>query len=113
MKLITSLAVISTLAVASFAADAGHRGGGKLIVHNDSKDATAVGGELVAAEGSYDWFGGSMSYLQMAGYRANAGSVVVNGCPCRKKTILKNKSRNALAIGAANAGSIVLNAHSY
>ncbi|WP_251359075.1 hypothetical protein [Kangiella sp. TOML190] len=109
MKILTGLTAVAVLATASFAADAGYRSSGKLIVDNDSRNATAVGGELVA-ESAYDnVFGSGGSYLYMAGYRANAGSVVVNGCPCRKKTILKNKSRNAMALGAANAGSIVLN----
>ncbi len=108
MKTLTALTAVAVLATASFAADAGHNRG-KLIIDNDSKDATAVGGELIAESAYSNVLGSGGSYLYMAGYRANAGSVVVNGCPCRKKTILKNKSRGALALGAANAGSIVLN----
>lgn len=108
MKLLTSLTAIAVLTSVSFAADAGQRG--KLIIDNDSKDAVAAGGSLIAGSAHDDWLSGSASLLQLSGKRAHAGSVIVNGCPCRKKTIVKNKSRNALAIGAASAGSVVLNA---
>ncbi|RDX36089.1 hypothetical protein DZA50_05565, partial [Kangiella sp. HD9-110m-PIT-SAG07] len=77
---------------------------------NDSRDATAVGGEMFAGSASDDGITFSENFLYASGQRANAGSVVVNGCPCRKKTIIHNKSRGALAVGAANAGSVVINA---
>lgn len=109
MKLLTTLSIAAVLAAASTAASAHNRGGGKLIVMNDSKDAVAVGGEMIAGSASASIFSSSESILQASGKRANAGSVVVNGCPCRKDTIVINKSRGALAIGAANAGSVVLN----
>lgn len=108
MKLLTTLSVATLLAVAGSAATAHERG--KLVVMNDSRDATAVGGEIISENFSANWFSASGSYLSMAGERANAGSVVVNGCPCRKKTVIHNKSRGALAIGGANAGSVVINA---
>jgi len=108
MKLLTTLSLATLLAAAGSAATAHERG--KLVVMNDSKDATAVGGEIIAESFSDGLLTSSGSYLHMAGKRANAGSVVVNGCPCRKSTVIKNKSRGALAIGAANAGSVVINA---
>lgn len=108
MKLLTTLSIAALVAVASTAATAHERG--KLIVKNDSRDATAVGGEMLSASYNSGILSTSESILYAAGQRANAGSVVVNGCPCRKKTVIDNKSRGALAIGAANAGSVVINA---
>jgi len=108
MKLLTTLSIAVVLAAAGSVASAHERG--KLVVMNDSKDATAVGGEIIAASGSSGLFSYSETVFAAAGKRANAGSVVVNGCPCRKSTVIKNKSRGALAIGAANAGSVVINA---
>ncbi len=107
MKLFTSLVALSVLSVASFAADAGHRG--KLIIDNDAKNSVAAGGEVLAASASIGLDGANGSLLYMSGQRAHAGSVIVNGCPCRKKTVVRNKSRDAMAIGAASAGSVVLN----
>ncbi|MRX28646.1 hypothetical protein [Kangiella sp. HZ709] len=107
MKLLTSLTAIAVFSTLSFTADAGQRG--KLIIDNDSKDAIAAGGDLIAEQGQTDGLSGSGSLLYFSGKRAHAGSVIVNGCPCRKKTVVKNKSRNAMAIGAASAGSVVLN----
>ena len=108
MKLLTTLSIATLLAAAGSAATAHERG--KLVVMNDSRDATAVGGEMLAGSASDNGLSYSESFLYASGQRANAGSVVVNGCPCRKKTVIHNKSRGALAIGAANAGSVVINA---
>ena len=108
MKLLTTLSIAAVIAVASTAAAAHERG--KLVVKNDSRNATAVGGEMFAGQASIDDTGFQGSFIYAAGKRANAGSVVVNGCPCRKKTVIDNKSRGALAFGAANAGSVVINA---
>lgn len=108
MKLLTTVVALSILGLASFSADAGNRG--KLVISNDAKNSVAAGGEVLAASASDDAFGSNQSLLYMAGQRAHAGSVIVNGCPCRKKTVVRNKSRNAMAIGAASAGSVVLNA---
>ena len=109
MKLITTLSIAAVLTVVSAATSAHSRGGSKLVVMNDSKDAVAVGGEMITASASGDHFGATASYIYASGKRANAGSVVVNGCSCQKDTIVLNKSRGALAIGAANAGSVVIN----
>lgn len=110
MKLLTSLSLATLLAAASTAALATNNGGGKLIILNDSKDAVAVGGELIAGSQSSSLFNEDASLLGFSGERAHAGSVVVNGCPCREKTIVLNKSRGALAVGAATAGSVEINA---
>jgi hypothetical protein len=109
MKLLTTLSLAALLAAAGTAADATNRGGGKLIVMNDSRDAVAVGGEMIAESQSATPFSASASILGLSGERAHAGSVVVNGCTCREKTIVLNKSRGALAIGAASAGSVEIN----
>ncbi|MBV34651.1 MAG: hypothetical protein CMP47_04235 [Rickettsiales bacterium] len=108
MKLLTTLSLAALLAAAGSAATAHERG--KLVVKNDSRNATAVGGELISESFYSGIFGSGGTYLEMAGYRANAGSVVINGCPCRKKTVVHNKSRGAMALGAASAGSVVINA---
>lgn len=109
MKLLSTLSIAASLTLAAGIANAGGGHGGDLIIMNDSKDAVAVGGEMIAGSSSESIFSSSDSFLYASGKRANAGSVVVNGCPCRKDTIILNKSRGALAVGAANAGSVVLN----
>ena len=109
MKLLTTLSLAALLAAAGTAADASSRGGGKLVVMNDSRDAVAVGGEMVSESHSGNHRSGSSSFLGLSGERAHAGSVVVNGCTCREKTIVLNKSRGALAIGSATAGSVEIN----
>lgn len=103
MKLLTTISVVTLLAAASASVDAGQRG--KLYVTNDAKNSVAVGGELMAASATPF----TASGIYASGKRAHAGSVIVNGCQCYKKAVVVNKSRNAIALGAATAGSVVLN----
>ncbi len=76
----------------------------KLTATNNAADSIAVGGlDSVGGTGFPAPLGATLS----TGI-AIAGSIVVDDCGCYDDVTLRNKSRKALAVGNAGAGSIIM-----
>jgi len=90
------LAAVTVLALSATTAQASRSSGTDIT--NDSKNALAIGETTGAVHGAA---------IKYSGGRAIAGSVVLEGdaCACEFNK-LNNTSKNAVAVGAATAGSI-------
>lgn len=97
VQLLTAVAI---LALSATTAHAGKRSHGTDLTNN-SKNALAIGD----SQGGAGALGGFS--IEKSGGRAIAGSIYLTGgaCACDFDDV-KNRSRNAIAIGKATAGSI-------
>jgi len=98
----------ATTLLAMFTATTASAGKLNIYTDNDSTNAVAVGEAAgIAAVGGSGGIAGAL--VLAVGSRAEAGSVLVNAngrkCNCKIKVDVTNKSQNAVAVGAASAGS--------
>jgi len=98
----------ATALLALFTATTASAGKLNIMTDNNSENAVAVGEAIgVAAAGGANGIAGTLALA--VGSRAEAGSVLVNAngrkCNCKIKVDVTNKSTNAVAVGAASAGS--------
>ncbi|GAA0398689.1 hypothetical protein GCM10009133_04420 [Cocleimonas flava] len=114
IQLLTAVAILA-LGVTSAYAGGGrhHGGGGGTDLSNKSKNALAIG-KSSSGGSSSGLLGSSSSYLNVSAGRAIAGSIVLEGgaCACDFDDV-KNRSKNAIAVGNATAGSIHINTMGY
>jgi len=96
------LTAVTVLTLSATTAQAGKSHGTDLT--NNSRNALAIG-ESAGGAGALGGFG-----IDYSGGRAIAGSIYLTGdaCACDFDDI-KNRSRNAIAVGEATAGSIHVN----
>ena len=105
IQLLTALTVLAlSVTTAQAGRSGGHKSGTDLT--NNSKNALAIGGKA-SASSSYRGKNGGKDTLDGTGGRAIAGSIYLTGgaCACDFDDV-KNRSKNAIAVGNATAGSI-------
>jgi hypothetical protein len=116
-EIIMKIQLLTAATILALASTSVYAGGGRHHnssgISNDSTHAMAVGKSTSGGASSSSGFFGSSagsSYMTVDAGRAIAGSIVLEGgaCACDLDG-LRNKSRGAIAVGNATAGSIHIN----
>ncbi len=96
--------ILLTALAAVFATSVAFADGDDLVVSNKSVDASAIGKGGVT--GSITWFQTEGSFATNG--KALAGSVYVDTCDCWDDVTVANDSTDALAVGNAAAGTVIV-----
>lgn len=99
IQVLTATAVLALFTVTSAIASE------EIEATNDAKNSVAIGGD---SYGGVDSGGFPHGDSFRAQNEAIAGSIIIDNCDCFDDMYLTNKSRNALAVGNAGAGSIIV-----